>query len=232
MQMPALIQAREITKSFHLNSVETKVLKGIDILIRENDLLSISGASGAGKSTLLHILSSLEPPTSGVVFFDGRDLYREKEGALSRIRNRSIGFVFQSHHLMPEFTALENVMMPLLVRGDGKKDARARAAELLERLGLSARGPHLPSELSGGEQQRVSVARALATSPRVLFADEPTGNLDRENGEKLIGLFLELHKTQKMALVLVTHNLQIASRFPKRILMEDGRTSKVEEDIP
>lgn len=223
-----LIEAVEIAKSYRLDSVETQVLKGINLSIEDRGLLSIAGASGAGKSTLLHILSSLDPPTSGRVLFEGKDLYREKEEALSEIRNRSIGFVFQFHHLMPEFSALENVMMPLLVRGDRRAAAKKKALDLVEQLGLQGRKDHLPGELSGGEQQRIAVARALVTSPRILFADEPTGNLDHENGDRLIDLFFQLHKSRKMTLVLVTHNRDIAARFPRRIFMEDGTISKVE----
>lgn len=223
-----LIDAQGIKKSFWIGPVETPVLKGIDLSIEEKGLAAIIGASGAGKSTLLHILSSLDPPTEGVVRFEGEEVYRKRDEELARLRNEAIGFVFQFHHLMPEFTALENVMMPLLVRREGKGPARKNSLGLLKRLGLEGRAGHRPAELSGGEQQRVAVARALVTSPRILFADEPTGNLDHENGEKLMKLLFELHREREMALVLVTHNQKVAAQFPKRIHLEDGRVARVE----
>lgn len=218
-----LIEARGICKTYRVDSLETTVLRGVDVAIASKGLVAIVGSSGAGKSTLVHVLSSLDPPTDGTVLFEGEDLYARDEETLARFRNETIGFVFQFHHLMPEFTALENVMMPLLVRGEGKAAARRTSLEILGRLGLKNRVDHRPTELSGGEQQRVAVARALVTSPRILFADEPTGNLDVENGEKLIELFLELHREREMALVLVTHNPAITSKFPLKIHMEDGR---------
>ena len=222
--MPAnLIEGKNIEKTYYVDSVETTVLRGVDLSIAPKSLIAIVGASGAGKSTLVHVLSSLDPPTGGRVFFEGKDLYARSDKALARFRNETIGFVFQFHHLMPEFTALENAMMPLLIRGEGKSSARKKVLELLGRLGLEDRADHRPTELSGGEQQRVAVARALITSPRLLFADEPTGNLDVENGEKLIDLFLELHREREMALVLVTHNPAIAGKFSVKIRMENGR---------
>lgn len=223
-----LIEAKDLKKSYKMGFVETSVLKGVSLTLGEKSVSAIVGASGAGKSTLLHILGSLDKPSSGIVLFDGEDLYRRKDEDLSRLRNRAIGFVFQFHYLMPEFTALENVMMPLLVRGDPSNEARRLSLELLERLGLKERALHRPSELSGGEQQRVAVARALITTPRILMADEPTGNLDQENGEKLIDLFFELQRERGMALILVTHNFAIASRFPRRITLEDGLIERIE----
>ncbi len=218
----ALIEAHGVCKSFWIGGVETKILQGVDLLIKRKSLLAIIGASGAGKSTLLHILSSLEAPTSGSVTFEGEDLYSRKDEYLSFLRNRTIGFVFQFHHLMAEFTALENVMMPLLMRGEGERKVRQESLDILARLGLEKRGHHRPTELSGGEQQRVAVARALVTKPRILFADEPTGNLDHENGKNLMDLFFELHREREMALVLVTHNTEIAARFSEKIHLEDG----------
>lgn len=219
----ALIEARGIYKSFWMGDAETKILRGIDLRIRRKSILAIIGASGAGKSTLLHILSSLDSPTSGSVTFEGKDLYRRKDEELSFLRNRAIGFVFQFHHLMAEFTALENVMMPLLIRGESEGKVRQESLDILARLGLEKRGHHRPTELSGGEQQRIAVARALVTKPRVLFADEPTGNLDHENGKNLMDLFFALHREREMALVLVTHNAEIASQFSEKIHLEDGR---------
>lgn len=219
----ALVEASGIQKTYWLDSVETNVLKGINLSVEAGELLAIVGASGAGKSTLLHILGSLDRPTEGRVLFEGEDLYRKGDAALSRIRNRSIGFVFQFHHLMPEFSALENVMMPLLIRGEGKGGAGREAKVLLDSLGLGERLFHRPRELSGGEQQRVAVARALIGSPKILFADEPTGNLDRKNGENLIELLLRLHRERGMALVLVTHNSSLAASFAKKVVLQDGR---------
>ncbi|MBI3540661.1 MAG: ABC transporter ATP-binding protein, partial [Deltaproteobacteria bacterium] len=173
----SLIQASQVFKSYWNGPAETPVLKGVDFQIDPRDLVAIVGASGAGKSTLLHILGSLDAPSSGTVSFDGKALYERSDEDLARLRNEAIGFVFQFHHLLPEFSALENVMMPLLIRGEARRRVEEKAKTLLERLGLQARSSHRPTELSGGEQQRVAVARALVGSPRVLFADEPTGNL-------------------------------------------------------
>jgi lipoprotein-releasing system ATP-binding protein len=227
MMTENLIHAEGVTKSYWIDAVETKVLKGIDLKVEPKGLMAIVGASGAGKSTLLHLLSSLDSPTSGRILFDGRE-FPKKDAEISRFRNEKMGFVFQFHHLMPEFSALENVMMPLLIRGDRKKEAAEKGKNLLSRLGLESRADHRPTELSGGEQQRVAVARALIASPKILFADEPTGNLDHENGEKLIDLLFELHREKEMALVLVTHNASVAARFSKRIQMEDGKIIRVE----
>ncbi len=221
-----LLEGQGLKKSFWIGRVETRVLQGIDIRIEEKEMIAIVGASGAGKSTLLHLLGSLDPPTEGKVLFEGKDLYAKKDRELSRLRNEAIGFVFQFHHLLPEFTALENVMMPLLIRGESKDLSREKSEGWLGRLGLSARSHHLPAELSGGEQQRVAVARAVVTSPRILFADEPTGNLDHETGEALLNLLFSLREEQKMALVLVTHNPSVATRFPKTIHLEDGRIAR------
>lgn len=218
-----LIRAEGIRKVYRMDAVETEVLKGVDITVGAGSVMAIVGASGAGKSTLLHILSSLDPPTTGRVLFEGEDLYAKDEEALARLRNDTVGFVFQFHHLMPEFSAVENVMMPLLIRGERKSEARKKSLELLERLGLKERTRHRPTELSGGEQQRVAVARALASSPKVLFADEPTGNLDLQNGERLMDLLFSITRESGMALVMVTHNPAIADRFPEKIFMENGR---------
>jgi lipoprotein-releasing system ATP-binding protein len=221
--MQPLIQAKNLRKSYWIDATETPVLKGVDLSIEPKSLTAILGASGTGKSTLLYVLSSLEPPDEGTVLFEGEDLYSRNDDRLSAFRNRAVGFVFQFHHLLPEFTALENVMMPLLVRGVSRSEAASAARGCLDRLGLSARAEHRPAELSGGEQQRVAVARAIVGEPRVLFADEPTGNLDEENGRRLVELLLELHRERGTALVLVTHNAAVADRFPKKVRMEGGR---------
>lgn len=219
----ALIRAEGVRKVYRMDSVETEVLRGVDLTIGRRGVMAIVGASGAGKSTLLHVLSSLDPPTAGRVLFEGRDLYAMGEEALAGLRNDTFGFIFQFHHLMPEFTALENVLMPLLIRGESKTQAQKKSLELLENLGLKDRTHHRPTELSGGEQQRVAVARALVTSPKALFADEPTGNLDPENGERLMDLLLSITREREMALVMVTHNAAIADRFPEKIRMVNGR---------
>ncbi len=221
--MQPLIQAKNLRKSYWIDATETPVLKGVDLSIEPASLTAILGASGTGKSTLLHVLSALDRPDEGTVLFEGEDLYARDDERLSEFRNKTVGFVFQFHHLLPEFTALENVMMPLLVRGVSRDEAAKRARACLDRLGLSTRSEHRPAELSGGEQQRVAVARAMVGEPRVLFADEPTGNLDEENGRRLVDLLLELHREQGTALVLVTHNAAVAGRFSKKIRMEGGR---------
>ncbi len=217
-----LIEARDVRKTFEEGSLTTDVLRGVDMTIEEGETTAILGSSGAGKSTLLHVLSSLDTPTSGKVFFQGAE-YPADDRALSRLRNQAIGFVFQFHHLLPEFSAIENVMMPLLVRSEGWAASRQKSGDILKRLGLEHRLEHRPSEMSGGEQQRVAVARAVVTRPRILFADEPTGNLDHENGERLVDLLLQVHAETGMTLVLVTHNESVASRFSRRIRLEDGR---------
>ncbi len=222
MEKNSLIEAVEVEKSFWNGSVESPVLKKISLTLQEGSLTVLTGASGAGKSTLLHLLASLDPPTRGKVLFRGSDLYAENDKNLSRLRNEAIGFVFQFHHLLPEFNALENVMLPLLIRGVARAEAERKAGELLEELHLARERVRRPAELSGGEQQRVAVARAMVGSPAILFADEPTGNLDRENGNRLIESLLELHRSRGMALVLVTHNEPLAEQFPRRYRLADG----------
>ncbi len=217
-----LLEAKAVRKTYHIDAARTEVLKGVDLALPEKALVAILGSSGAGKSTLLHVLSSLEPPDEGRVFYDGEDLYARSDEALALLRNRDIGFVFQAHHLLPEFTALENVMMPLLIRGEGKKETQKKSLELLERFGLRDRALHLPAEMSGGEQQRIAVARAMVGHPRILFADEPTGNLDHANGDILVNALLEWHHERDMALVMVTHNPEIAEKFPQKIHLENG----------
>ena len=216
--MEKLIEARGIVKNF-----DVPVLQGIDLEITSESRLVIEGASGAGKSTLLHILGGLDPPTEGSVLFRGNEIYSQKDRELSRLRNESIGFIFQFHHLLPEFDVVENVMMPLLVRDVGRREARKRAEAILEKVGLQDRRRHRPTELSGGEQQRVAVARAVVGEPQVLFADEPTGNLDRENGDKVFELILDRTRQRPMALVIVTHNEGLARQIPTRLRIADGR---------
>jgi lipoprotein-releasing system ATP-binding protein len=198
------------------------VLDGVCLEVPRGEMVAVVGASGAGKSTLLHLLGALDTPTRGTVRIDGRDLAGLNDDALSAVRNRSIGFVFQFHHLLREFSALENVMMPLRVGGVAEREARARAAGLLRRVGLEPRMQHRPAALSGGEQQRAAVARALATEPALLLADEPSGNLDHANSERLHDLLASLARDLAIAMVVVTHNRSLASRADRVLLLEDG----------
>lgn len=207
-----------ITKSFG----ELKVLKGIDIEVKEKEVVSIVGASGAGKTTLLQIIGTLDKPDDGTILFSGSDISRLKGKALANFRNRNIGFVFQFHQLLPEFTALENVCIPAYIAGKGKTDAEARASELLGFLSLSGRLEHKPSELSGGEQQRVAVARALINNPSVILADEPSGNLDSENKNELHKLFFKLRDTFGQTIIIVTHDRQLANMSDRILQIKDG----------
>lgn len=217
-----LLSVHGVTKSYPMGGGRLEVLKGIHLDVRAGEALCIVGSSGAGKSTLLHILGTLDRPTLGKVLYKGADLTRESDEKLAEFRNRTMGFVFQFHHLMSEFTAVENVMMPGRIGGLSQADARREAAELLSRLGLGARLDHYPSELSGGEQQRVAIARALVRKPEVLFADEPTGNLDTANAHRIQDLFFELKESMNLTLVVVTHDHAFASRFPRVLRMKDG----------
>jgi len=218
-----LIQVQHLTKSFGNGSKQVDVLKGIDLHISEGERAAIVGASGVGKTTLLHILGTLDRPTSGKVFYERRDIFTLKEKELALFRNRVIGFVFQFHHLLPEFNALENTMMPCLIQGMTKQEASLKAEEILTLVGLKERLLHKPGELSGGEQQRVAVARALVLEPKVLLADEPTGNLDTKTGETVFQLLLELNRTKGVTLIIVTHNPTLAGLLPRQIRMVDGK---------
>jgi lipoprotein-releasing system ATP-binding protein len=232
--MNTVIEAQGLQKSFMTEAGELHVLKGIDLSINPGEMVGIVGASGVGKSTLLHILGALDKPTSGQVFFDGRDIFSLNGNVLSSFRNRMIGFVFQFHHLLPEFTALENVMMPGLI-GIGSHDqysqrltyqeVRERAELILSEMGLSERQIHRPGELSGGEQQRVAVARALILEPKVILADEPTGNLDTTTGEELFGIFVRLNREKGITFVIVTHNESLSAQCHRILKMVDGRVS-------
>jgi lipoprotein-releasing system ATP-binding protein len=219
-----VIEAHDLAKSYRGGDGGLiNVLDGVELAVRRGEMVAIVGASGAGKSTLLHLLGALDRPTRGSVFLDGEPLHGRPDDALAAIRNRKIGFVFQFHHLLREFSALENVMMPLRIAGIDLRQARSRAEELLARVGLSGRMTHRPAELSGGEQQRTAVARALAIDPAVLLADEPSGNLDHANSERLHDLFAQLASDLEIAMVVVTHNRSLASRADRALLLEDGR---------
>jgi lipoprotein-releasing system ATP-binding protein len=200
-----------------------EVLKGVDLHIKESEVVSIVGSSGAGKTTLLTILGTLDRPSSGEILFNGVNITSLNEKKLAAFRNQHIGFVFQFHHLLPEFTAIENVCIPAYINKTSKKDAEAKANELLDLLGLKHRANHKPSELSGGEQQRVAVARALINNPKVIFADEPSGNLDSENAQNLHQLFFKLRDELKQTIVVVTHNEILANMADRKLVMKDGQ---------
>ncbi|MBC7695095.1 MAG: ABC transporter ATP-binding protein [Burkholderiales bacterium] len=199
-----------------------EVLKGVDLHIKESEVISIVGSSGAGKTTLLTILGTLDRPTSGEILFNNVNITSLNEKKLAAFRNQHIGFVFQFHHLLPEFTALENICIPAFINKTSKKEAELKAYELLDLLGLKHRADHKPSELSGGEQQRVAVARALINNPKVIFADEPSGNLDSENAQNLHQLFFKLRDQLKQTIVVVTHNETLANMADRKLIMKDG----------
>ncbi len=222
--MTEMLAATGVVKTFHGgDGADVRVLEGVDISVSSGEMIAIIGASGAGKSTLLHVLGALERPTAGDVRLNGARVTDLDDDALADLRNRSVGFVFQFHHLLKEFSALENVMMPLRIGGRPPAEARDRARELLVRVGLESRMSHRPAEMSGGEQQRTAVARALAMRPPLLLADEPSGNLDHHNAESLHDLFAELAREMALGLVVVTHNRSLAARAGRVLLLEDGR---------
>ncbi len=213
-----MIIAKNIKKQYG----QLNVLKGVDLHIKEAEVVSIVGSSGAGKTTLLTILGTLDRPTSGEILFNNTNITALNEKKLAAFRNQYIGFVFQFHHLLPEFTALENVCIPAFINKKSKKEAELKATALLDLLGLRERGTHKPSELSGGEQQRVAVARALINDPKVIFADEPSGNLDSENAQNLHQLFFKLRDELKQTIVVVTHNDALANITDRKLVMKDG----------
>jgi lipoprotein-releasing system ATP-binding protein len=226
-----ILRARDLTKSYHgVDVAPTQVLRGVSIGVETSQVISIMGPSGAGKSTLLHILGSLDLPDSGSVeiLHDGQmvDVTSISAGRLAAVRSRTIGFVYQFHHLLPEFTALENVMMPARIAGQSVRQARSRAEELLARVDLQHRAGHLPTELSGGEQQRVAVARALMNSPALVLADEPTGNLDSANASHVSDLLIGLVREQGSACIIATHSAELAERTDRRLTMVDGTLSE------
>ena len=200
-----------------------EVLKGVDLTFSQGEKAAIVGASGVGKTTLLHVLGTLDRPTAGKVLYEGKDIFNLNEKDLALFRNREIGFVFQFHHLLPEFNALENTMMPCLIQGLPKKEAASRAEVILTLVGLKERLSHKPGELSGGEQQRVAVARALVLEPKVLLADEPTGNLDTKTGDSVFDLLQELNQIKRVTLIVVTHNLKLAEKMTRQIQLVDGK---------
>jgi len=220
-----LIQVQQLFKSFGNGEKKIEVLRGIDLTFSHGERVAIVGASGVGKTTLLHILGTIDRPTTGKVLHGGRDIFTLNEKDLALFRNREIGFVFQFHHLLPEFNALENTMMPCLIQSISRKEAALRAKTILTLVGLKERLSHKPGELSGGEQQRVAVARALVLEPKVLLADEPTGNLDTKTGESIFALLQELNRIKGVTLIIVTHNPNLAAQMPRQILLTEGKTT-------
>ncbi|HSB44815.1 MAG TPA: ABC transporter ATP-binding protein [Nitrospira sp.] len=218
-----MITVTDLHKSFVIGEHHLEVLKGINLTIARGELIAIVGASGAGKSTMLHILGLLDQPTKGTVLYEGRDLFQLSETDQADFRNRRIGFVFQFHHLLPEFTALENACMPALIQRREPAEIEKEAVAILEEVGLGARLHHKPGELSGGEQQRVAVARALLQKPDLVLADEPTGNLDTHTGDALFSLMRELNKTRGTTFVIVTHNDKLSAQADRIVHMQDGQ---------
>jgi lipoprotein-releasing system ATP-binding protein len=217
-----LLQVLGVSKSYHDGAVTTQVLSNVDLQIFKGEQLAIVGSSGSGKSTLLHIMGTLDEPTSGKVLLLGEDLYQVSSARQAQIRNQDLGFIYQFHHLLPEFTALENVAMPAFIQGKDRKQALAAAKVLLERVGLGHRMTHIPAELSGGERQRVAIARALINQPKLVLADEPTGNLDANSGDAVYELIRELAEQLGTAFVVVTHDHKLAARMDRQLMMKNG----------
>jgi lipoprotein-releasing system ATP-binding protein len=221
--MPRLVEIKDLKKTFQHMGKELEVLRGIDLELDEREVVAIVGPSGAGKSTFLHILGTLDLPTSGSVKIAGVDITSLSSGDLADLRNERVGFVFQFHHLLPEFNALENVMMPGMIAGRPRKDLEIRASKLLDEVGLGSRATHRPGELSGGEQQRVALARALLMEPKLLLADEPTGNLDSATSKSIHDLFFEINQRHGTTIVIVTHNNELAQSMPRIVTLKDGK---------
>ena len=218
-----MLELENVHKSFRHDGSVIDVLKGITLMVQPGESIAVTGASGVGKSTLLNIMGALEPPSEGTVKFEDRNVHALEERDACKLRNKDIGFVFQFHHLLPEFNALENTIMPALISRTGKEQATQRAAAILDRVGLAHRHKHRIGELSGGEQQRVAIARALIMKPRLLLADEPTGNLDEKTGEGVADLLLQLNEAGGLAIVLATHNHRLAEKMSRRMEIVDGQ---------
>ena len=225
-----VVRAEGLGKTYAEGSLRTHVFDGLDIVVNAGETVAILGASGAGKSTLLHLLGGLDTPTAGEVFVAGQKMSALSDAARGRLRNRSLGFVYQFHHLLPEFTALENVMLPVMLNGTAARDAASRATELLQAVGLGHRLAHKPGELSGGERQRAAVARALVNTPACVLGDEPTGNLDEKTAATVFELMLELNRARRTSLVLVTHDRRLARRLDRVLELHEGRLRELQAD--
>lgn len=225
MSNKILLQCDNLCKRYQEGSVQTDVLRNVSFSVQPGEMMAIVGSSGSGKSTLMHLLGGLDTPTSGNVVFDGKSLNEMSSAAKAELRNRELGFIYQFHHLLPDFSALENVAMPLMIGKTPKAEARTRALEMLKAVGLDHRAEHRPSELSGGERQRVAIARALVNNPRLVLADEPTGNLDARNADAIFDLLGELNQRQGTAFLVVTHDLHLAKRMRRQVEMRDRQLS-------
>jgi lipoprotein-releasing system ATP-binding protein len=221
--MNNVLSCQKLYKSFNQGGVELNILNGIDFQVAPGETVSITGSSGSGKSTLLHLLAGLDKATGGEIIINGNDFSKLNDNQICAIRNQNLGFIYQFHHLLPEFTALENVLMPIMISGYISEAKRNHALELLNRLGLSKRTKHFPGQLSGGERQRVAIARAVVNSPSIVFADEPTGNLDNQTSNHVLDIFFQLQEELKTSLVIVTHDNEIAAKAAKRYSLHDGK---------
>ncbi len=221
--MSNVLSCQKLYKNFKQGGVELNILNGIDFQVAAGETVSITGSSGSGKSTLLHLLAGLDKATSGEIIINGNDFSKLNDNQICAIRNQNLGFIYQFHHLLPEFTALENVLMPIMISGYISEAKRNHALELLSRLGLSKRTKHFPGQLSGGERQRVAIARAVVNSPSIVFADEPTGNLDNQTSNQVLEIFFKLQEELKTSLVIVTHDSEIAAKATKRYRLHDGK---------
>ncbi|WP_099336734.1 lipoprotein-releasing ABC transporter ATP-binding protein LolD [Erwinia amylovora] len=226
MSNKILLQCDNLCKRYQEGSVQTEVLRNVSFDVQPGEMMAIVGSSGSGKSTLMHLLGGLDTPSSGDVLFDGNSLNAMSSAAKAALRNRELGFIYQFHHLLPDFSALENVAMPLLIAKTAREQAQERAAQMLKAVGLEHRAAHRPAELSGGERQRVAIARALVNNPRLVLADEPTGNLDARNADAIFDLLNELNQRQGTAFLVVTHDLHLAKRLPRQREMRDGQLSE------
>ena len=222
-----VLRASNLRKSYTQGRSRLEVLKGVDFQVKAGERLAVVGRSGSGKSTLLHLIGTLDSPTSGKIEINNQDIGSFSETELARFRNQKIGFVFQDHHLLPQYSVLENVLIPTLAFKNNGEDKEDRATKLLEKVGLSDRITHRPAELSGGERQRVAIARAMINSPNILLCDEPTGNLDRKIAASVADLFFELHRDEKNILIIVTHNPELANRFERRFELQEGKCIEV-----